>query len=1648
MAEQHDRDQAGQGQGQGKGQGQDRGQGRGPEPGFGPRALARLYRQAQARGPNATPGKRAAELAAIHRELAAVRAPGAALVRIWSEESDTGSGGAEPTAILQVVTDDVPFLVESLTALVGSSGIGVDHIVHPILLVDRDADGRLRSIIGEVGGVPAGADGIAESWIHLELTGTPRDLLPQLERRVRALLADVSRVGDDTPEMRAKMVAIAADLEAGVDVGSAPAAEASECAALLRWMADENLALLGYCRYRFTEVAPHPEGGLTTEQLAVDGTGLGVLHSGEMADRRFRLHAADEASATRLLMLTQGQSSALALHAVHPFYVAIRIFDEGNRPIGEHRFLGVFTVTSLHRSVFDIPVLSRRAREVVAAAGHAPDSYSGQSVLEIIESYPRTEMFATGATALLNVVTEVLSLGVSRGVRLFLRADRNSRFVSALVYLPRDRYTTDVRLKMREVLIEELGGSSAEYNARVSESSLAMVHYTVQTPNAWDGGRAPDLSEEHRLRIQDRLTAQTRSWDDDLAEAARAVAHGIARMRINKYAKAFPESYKEDFTAAEALEDIERLESLKSGAAQEPGEPSALEVAWRHARRGRAGQWRFMMYLADEGVSLSQVLPVLQSLGVDVIFERPYPLTRPDGVRCWIYSFAITVVHDLRDRPDITPRGEVGRRFNEAFVAVWERRAETDRFNELVLRAGLTWREAGVLRAYGKYLRQAGFAYSQHHIQHVLCTNPQMVASLSGLFHTQFDPDREPDPAGADVRSAELTAELKAIVSIDTDRVLRAYLHLIRGTVRTNYYVRDAVGAPPPQLSLKLAAREIPELPEPRPLYEVYVSSPRVEGVHLRFGMVARGGLRWSDRLEDYRTEVLGLVKAQAVKNAVIVPLGAKGGFVVKRPPEPTGEQAVDRDAARAEGVRCYRMFIAGLLDVTDNLEQGVVVPPDRVVRRDGDDAYLVVAADKGTAAFSDIANGVSADYGFWLADAFASGGSSGYDHKQMGITARGAWEAVKRHFWERGVDTQSQDFTVVGVGDMSGDVFGNGMLCSGHIRLLAAFDHRHIFIDPDPDARASLAERRRLYDLPRSSWKDYDARLISPGGGVWDRSLKAIEVSPQMRDALGLPAETAVLSGPELVRAVLRAPADLFWNGGIGTYVKAHSESNAEVGDKANDAVRVDGRDLRVRVIGEGGNLGVTQLGRVEFALAGGSVNSDAIDNSAGVDSSDREVNIKILLEHAIAAGELERGERDALLASMTGEVAELVLADNRSQNRVLGVERARAVSMMRVHERLIIDLEREHGLNRELEGLPSEAEFDRREEAGLGISSPELSVLLAHVKLTMKGALLDGDVPDVAALARRLPAYFPTPLRARFAAVIAAHPLRREILATVLTNEVVDGAGITFAFRLNELAGVGAQDAVRAFAVIEEVFKIEEVWAQIDAADISAAMTDEMKMETRRLVDRAARWLVTNRPQPLAIAAETARFAATVAELAPLVPDLVVGSGRARVEGNIERAIEQGAPADLARTVYGLVDRFPLLDIRTIADMTNTDADSVARLYYALSGHLQLDPILVSVTRLHRGNRWHALARLSLREDLYAAMRALCVDVLASTAADEDAQRRIADWESHNAARVGRARAALADIVALSAQDLATLSVAARQFRSMIHVSRHSAS
>ena len=1051
---------------------------------------------------------------------------------------------------------------------------------------------------------------------------------------------------------------------------------------------------------------------------------------------------------------------------------------------------------------------------------------------------------------------------------------------------------------------------------------------------------------------------------------------------------------------------------------------------------------RFKLFRVDP-LSLTDILPIFTDMGVEVVDEQPFEIARADGTTLHVYDFGLRV-------PDAAiweecPHEKLRDLFERAVAAVWDGRAESDGFNRLVLASQLTWRQVVVLRTVAKYLRQTRATYSQDYLEDALVSNPGIARDLVDLWQTRFDPRRyggeDNEQRGDDERAVadRVLEALDAVTSLDHDRIVRAFLGVIRAGLRTSFYQPGADGEPKPYVSLKLNPKAVPDLPAPRPQFEIWVYSPRVEGVHLRFGPVARGGLRWSDRREDFRTEVLGLVKAQMVKNAVIVPTGSKGGFYPKQLPDP----ATDREAWLEEGKAAYRMFISALLDITDNRVSGAAVPPKHVVRHDGDDVYLVVAADKGTATFSDIANGVAQSYGFWLDDGFASGGSAGYDHKAMGITARGAWESVKRHFREMGVDTQSEDFTVVGVGDMSGDVFGNGMLLSEHIRLVAAFDHRHVFIDPTPDAAASFAERRRLFDLPRSSWDDYDKSLISAGGGVFARSLKSIPVSPEMADALGIKNVDA-MTPAELIHAILLAPVDLLWNGGIGTYVKASTEDHLSVGDRANDAIRVDGKQLRVKVVGEGGNLGLSQLGRIEAAFCGVRVNTDAIDNSAGVDTSDHEVNIKILLGEVVRQGNLTTEQRNELLASMTDDVAAHVLRDNYEQNVLLGNARAQEHAMASVHERLIHWLEDRGDLDRALEFLPTDAEIEKRAHDGLGLKSPEFSVLVAYAKLALKEDILASSIPDDPYFERTLAEYFPPRIRELYSGELAGHPLRREIVTNSVVNSMVNRGGITFAFRAQEEAGATPEQVTRAFVVCREVFGLADYVREVEALDtvVPTAAQTALYLEFRRLLDRSVRWFLTSRPSTLDIGAEIERFSGIVRDLRVQVPSLLRGEEKRRLERKAAELTKAGVPEELAVRAASLLDLYSLLDIVEIATDTGREPTDVAALYYLVSERFGIDTMLGKVTRLPRDDRWDALARGALRDDLYAVLESLTRSVLEVGAADAEPAAQWEAWEKANKDSVQRAKTSLSAIRRLDHPNIAALSVALRTLRSVIRV------
>jgi glutamate dehydrogenase len=1554
-----------------------------------------------------------------HWRAAQRRQPGVAKVRVYSPRFEE-HGWRSVHSIVEIVTDDMPFLVDSVTMEVNRHGLIIHLPIHPVIAVRRDQAGELLEVL------PPDADAedaIRESFIHVEVDRQSEpEVLDKLRAEIERVLCDVRAAVEDWEEMGDQVGAILAEF----DERPPPVdeAELAEAKALLEWIRDHHFTFLGYRAYDLLQ-----QDGEDVLR-PVEGSGLGILRqagakpaSGSFA--KLPPEARRHAREPHVLILTKANSHSTVHRPSYLDYIGVKRFDEHGEVTGERRFLGLYTSAAYNRNPRDIPLLRRKVAKVLDRAGLPRHSHDQKALLNILETFPRDELFQISDDRLFEVAMGILRLEERRRVRLFMWHDIYGRFVSALVYVPRDRYTTDVRRRIEDVLGEAFPGANLDFQVRLSESVLARLHFVIRVRP----GQMPSFDARE---LEEKLVAVTRSWVDEL-HALLLEQHGeeLGNRLFARYGEAFPAAYLDDFPARNAVYDIQRIEDLERR--------GGLNMNLYRPLEATSELLRFKLFFAERPLPLSDAVPMLEDMGVQVVEERPYEIRRPGVGPVWIHDFGMTYARD-RELDLSKVRGV----FQEAFAAILRGEAESDGFNRLVLGARLTWREIVVLRAYCKYLRQTRLTFSQEYMEQALAGNPGIARGLVELFRAYFDPQRragapQAGAADADRRVEALRAELAdaidKVANLDEDRILRSFLGMVEATLRTNFFQAGPDGQPKPYLSFKLDPAMVPSLPKPRPMFEVFVYSPRTEAVHLRGGRVARGGIRWSDRREDFRTEVLGLMKAQMVKNAVIVPVGAKGGFVVKQPPADGG-----REALQDEVVACYSTFMRGLLDLTDNrAADGTVVPPPEVVRYDEDDPYLVVAADKGTATFSDLANSIAAEYGFWLDDAFASGGSAGYDHKKMGITAKGAWESVRRHFLELGVDTQTTDFTVVGIGDMAGDVFGNGMLLSPHIRLVAAFNHQHVFIDPDPDAEASFAERRRLFDLPRSSWADYDSKLISEGGGIWPRTAKSIKLSPQARQALALEAEA--LPPNELISALLKAPVDLLWNGGIGTYVKASRESHTDAGDRANDAVRVDGAELRCKVVGEGGNLGFTQLGRVEYALAGGRVNTDFIDNSGGVDCSDHEVNIKILLNQVVADGDLTRKQRDNLLAKMTDGVAAAVLQDNYRQVLAISVTEAQAPQLLDEHARLIRTLERAGRLDRRLEFLPSDEELAERRAAGRGLTRPELAVLLAYTKIVLQDELVASDVPEDDYLADDLERYMPMELRERFRAQLRRHPLRRDIIATYITNSMVNRAGSTFAHRLSEETGASPPDIARAYTVAREVFDIRRLWKDLTTLDdvVRAEVLTELMAEARNLIERSALWFLHNRRQPLDIAATVSRFAPGITSLAQELPKLLAPADSQAMDRMAERFVAEGVPADLANRVASLDALFSGLNVIEVASTCGESVEAVAAVYFALGYRLDLHWLRDQIAKLPSETRWQALAQAALRDDLYSEQRELTAEVLRPGLEDRDAEALIDTWIRENSASVSRATAMLDDLREADTLDIAMLSVALREIRNL---------
>jgi len=1539
-----------------------------------------------------------------HWQFASQRQPGVPKVRVFSP-SPGADGWGSRHSVVQVVNDDMPFLVDSISLEIARQGLAMHLIVHPIFAVRRDARGVLQSVAPR----HAAPDLPRESWMYIEVDRlVDADQRAALGQGIERVLADVRAAVADWQPMVARLAEAQTALEAPPP--GIAAEEAAETRAFLHWLADEHFTLLGFRRHDLVE-----RDGQLALQL-VPGSGLGLLREGRGEQSASFAALPPQARAlartpSPLLVVTKANTRSTVHRDGYTDYIGIKRFDAAGKVLGEDRFIGLFTSAAYASRVTEVPLLRRKVAAVAQRAGFSPGGHLDKALHHTMETFPRDDLFQVAEEELYDTAMGILALGERHRLRLFLWPDRFERFVSCLVYVPRDVFSTQLRLKFQRILLQALGGTHIDFDVWLSGTQLARIHFTVRiAPNP--------LPAIDRKDLERKLAAVARRWEDELRDAlveAEGEASGLALDR--RWSSAFPGSYRERVPVRAAVHDIRKLESLSEAS------PLAVALYWPlGAPEGRLG---LKVYRLGLPVVLSDSLPMLEQMGVRVLAEDNHRIETAGRAPMYLHDFAL----EAQPGADIDPQA-LARLFEDAFTRVFRGEVDNDGFNRLVLLAGLAAEEVVILRAYAKYLQQIGFPQSQATIAATLAAHPRIARMLVSLFRLRLAPDAR-DEAGAAAQVNALEQALDKVSNLSEDRVLRQLLALLQATLRTNYWRTGigASGAPGPRrpfLSFKFESARIPGLPKPVPLYEIWVYSPRFEGIHLRGGKVARGGLRWSDRPDDFRTEVLGLVKAQMVKNTVIVPVGSKGGFVLKKAPP-----ASDREAFLKEGVACYQEYLRGLLDLTDNLVGGKTVPPPLVARIDGDDPYLVVAADKGTASFSDHANAVSAEYGHWLGDAFASGGSKGYDHKAMGITARGAWESVKRHFRELGVDTQATDFTVAGIGDMSGDVFGNGMLLSRHIRLVAAFDHRHIFIDPQPDAQRSFAERERLFKLPRSSWADYEAGLISAGGGIWARSEKSVPLSPQARAALGIEAEQ--LTPAELVTAILKAPVDLLYNGGIGTYVKAAGESHAEVGDRASDAVRINGGELRCKVVAEGGNLGFTQRGRIEAALAGVKINTDAIDNSAGVDTSDHEVNIKILLGIAEADGELTPRQRDTLLPQMTDEVAALVLRDNYFQSQALSIGGRLATRQLDEQARFIRFLEKLGELDRAIEYLPSDEQIAERKAKGLALTSPERAVLLAYSKMWLNDALIASDLPEDPWIATALERYFPTLLKEKFAAVIPRHPLRREIIVTHVLNSMVNRVGPTFVQRLGEITGATPPQVVRAYLASREVFGLVPLWQQVEALDnvVPDEVQAEMVITLRGLVARATTWFLRSRRLFEPTQQQVERFA-------PVVQALRAQAAADSASARAGHWVQAGVPQALAAQVDASERLFAALDIAEIAEAGKRPVALTAQVHAGVGERLGLERMRQQIEQLPADSYWQSLAKLALADDVVDLQRSIAQQAVGHE--DGDARQVLDRWEQGNRQALERAQRLLAELRDTPTGDLAMLSVALRELRNLV--------
>ncbi len=1547
-------------------------------------------------------------------QYAQSRKPGTTKIRVFNPDHNKDGWSCGHT-VVEIVNDDMPFLVDSVTAELNQRNLTVHLIIHPVIASKRSAAGKLTAVAK----ADDTLDTVAESIMHLQITEqTDAGMLKELAKSLTKVLGDVRAAVEDWRPMRVRIADVIAELDSTLQTASVPKDEIEESAAFLRWLDDNNFTFLGYRDYackgstkkQTLSIVPRSGLGLLRDNkvTVIEGISDGAVLPPDLA--AFMKHSA-------LVLINKANQRSTIHRGVHLDTVMVKKFDTRGNTVGQRLFVGLFTSTVYTQQVQAIPVIRRKVRKVVDESGFSPNGHDGKALTHILETLPRDELFQINAAELRDMATGILHLQERQKVAMFIRRDPFGRYVSCLAYVPRERYTTRLRRQFQEVLSAGFGGQVTAFYTQLSDEVLARLHFIVKT----EPGKA---FPKKIADIEADLVEAARDWADDLAHAL-AAAHGESAgvATFERYRNAFPAIYRDRASAASAIDDINKINHVI--------ETGDIAMDLFRTNGDAETSVRFKMFNKGASVPLSDVLPMLENMGLRVIDEIPHEIRDAEDQCAWIHDFGMVTRDDSEIDVD-----EIKEAFEETFHRVWNNEVENDGFNAMVASSGLSWRQIIVLRAYSKYLRQAGIPFSETYMVETLSRNAGITRDIIALFEELFDPDRQSKKSTVTRLQNRIAGALEKVQNLDEDRILRRFLNLVDSTLRTNFYQSDADGEAKSYVSFKFDSANVQDLPLPRPMREIFVYSPRMEGVHLRGGKVARGGIRWSDRREDFRTEILGLMKAQMTKNAVIVPVGAKGGFVLKQPPTSGG-----REALQEEGIACYKLLIGGMLDITDNIQNGKIVPPKQVVRRDDDDPYLVVAADKGTATFSDLANGVARDYGFWLDDAFASGGSAGYDHKKMGITARGAWESVKRHFREMGINTQSDDFTVIGVGDMSGDVFGNGMLLSKHIKLVGAFNHMHIFIDPDPDPASSWKERNRLFKMGRSSWSDYDTKLISKGGGIFDRSAKSIKLTPQIAALFDLDGKETI-SPNDLIRAILLSNADLMWFGGIGTYVKSSDEPDSAAGDRVNDPLRVNGRELNCKVIGEGANLGITQLARIEFALRGGRINPDFIDNSAGVASSDHEVNIKILLGEVIADGKLDLAERNKILVKMTKDVAAHVLMDNYRQSMALTHAEAQAGETVGEAARFIRALERSGELDRSVEFLPDDEELEERKVRKLGLTRPELAVLLAYAKMTLYEDILASDVPDDPWLSRDIGLYFPPLLAEKYGDYLGRHRLRREISATYITNSLVNRAGPTFITDLEDETGATPAKIARAYLTCRRVFGLAQYWAAIEALDnvIPAEVQTTLNLDILNLMKRGTIWFIEKSGRDLNVSDSVKSFEPGIAALAQSLHTYLSDDLAASVDANAARYEEQKVPAKLARGVAHLEVLFAGCDIVRIAQRVGESVGDTATAYYAIGARFGFDWLRETAQRISSDNEWQTMAVSAMVDELYDQQANLTGRII-DTAGGAAAVKVVMEaWEESREHDVSRVNQTLQDLRRADVIDLAMLSVATRHIRALI--------